>query len=106
ALAVHRLGPYGYIPRLERAHALGLLEAWDGRWYRIVASSGYLLIPGRQSDTAFFPLFPILLRGGHALGLGYATTGLLLANAAFPVALLAVYALTRELLDEPLARRA
>jgi hypothetical protein len=106
AFAIHLFGPAGWIRHAERAHALGALGAWDGRWYRIVASSGYLLVPGRQSDPAFFPLFPILLRLGHALGLGYTTAGLLLANLGFLAALVAFHALSREIIGEGRARRA
>jgi hypothetical protein len=106
ALAIHRFGPAGWIRLVEHAHALGPLEAWDGRWYRMVASSGYLLVPGRQSDPAFFPLFPVLLRGGHALGLGYATAGLVLANAGFLIALVAFYGLSNAIVGESMARRA
>jgi hypothetical protein len=106
AVVVHHVGPTGWIRLVSHAHALGPLEAWDARWYRMVASNGYLLIPGRQSDPAFFPLFPILLRAGHALGLGYSTTGLVLSNVGFLGALLAFYALTRALFGESMARRA
>jgi hypothetical protein len=55
-------------------------------WYRIVASRGYLLIPGRQSDPAFFPLFPVLERGLHSLGIPLALAGILLSNLGFVVA--------------------
>jgi hypothetical protein len=103
---VHHVGPTGWIRLVSHAHALGPLEAWDGRWYRMVAGNGYLLIPGRQSDPAFFPLFPIVLRAGHALGLGYSTTGLVLSNVGFLGALLAFYALTRDLFGASMARRA
>ena len=106
AVGVHRLGPTGWIRNVEHAHALGALEAWDGRWYRMVASSGYLLVPGRQSDPAFFPLFPALVRALHELGLGYSAAGLVLANAGFLVALVAFHALSAELFDDGLARRA
>ena len=106
AVVVHRFGPAGWIRHVEHAHALGPLEAWDGRWYRMVAASGYLLVPGRQSDPAFFPLFPVIVRAGHGLGLGYSTSGLLLANVGFLAALAAFYALSEELLDETVARRA
>jgi hypothetical protein len=105
AVLVHRFGPSGWIRNVEHAHALGPLQAWDGRWYRMVADSGYLLVPGRQSDPAFFPLFPVLLRGGHALGLGYSASGLVIANAGFLLALVAFYALTNSLLGEGMARR-
>jgi hypothetical protein len=94
------------VASLASSRGIGALGAWDGRWYRIVARDGYLLVPGRQSDPAFFPLFPILLRGGHALGIGYTTVGIVLANTAFLVALVAFHALTRDLLGDSLARRA
>jgi len=71
-----------------------------------VASRGYLLVPGRQSDPAFFPLYPLLLRLGHAGAIGYRTGGIVLANAALPAALLVLYELSRRLLSEPIARRA
>lgn len=82
-----------------------VLEAWDGRWYRLVASDGYLLVPGRQSDPAFFPLYPVLLRGAHALGFGYTTGGVVISNCAFLVVLAAMYVLTRDLLGDAMARR-
>jgi hypothetical protein len=82
------------------------LDRWDGRWYRMVARGGYLLVPGRQSDPAFFPLYPILLRGVHALGVGWGVAGPLLSNAALLLGLGLFYSLTREIFSEPLARRA
>jgi hypothetical protein len=94
------------VASLASSRGIDALGAWDGRWYRIVARDGYLLVPGRQSDPAFFPLFPILLRGFHALGVGYTAAGIVLANAAFLVALVAFHALTRDLFGEPLAHRA
>jgi hypothetical protein len=106
AVVVHRFGPTGWIRHVEHAHALGPLQAWDGRWYRMVADSGYLLVPGRQSDPAFFPLYPVLLRAGHATGLSYSAAGLLISNAAFLVALCAFFALTEAIAGEGMARRA
>ena len=106
AAVMHFTGPRALAGRDERSHLLGLLGAWDGRWYRIVAVHGYLLEPGRQSDPAFFPLYPLLLRAGHALGIGYLAAGLVISNVAFLAALAAFEALTRELLGAHLARRA
>lgn len=82
------------------------LDRWDGRWYRMVARGGYLLIPGRQSDPAFFPLYPIMLRILHAAGLGWGIAGPLLSNLALLLGLWLFYALAREIFSEPLARRA
>ena len=106
ALAVHALGPAGLIGSGARTHALGALASWDGRWYRDVAAHGYLLVPGRQSDPAFFPLFPALLRAAHHLGFGYSSTGIALANAAFLATLPVFHVLTRDLFGPTLARRA
>jgi hypothetical protein len=82
------------------------LDRWDGRWYRMVARGGYLLVPGRQSDPAFFPLYPILLRGVHAIGVGWGTAGPLLSNLALLAGLALFYTLSRDIFSEPLARRA
>lgn len=82
------------------------LDRWDGRWYRMVAHYGYLLVPGRPSDPAFFPLYPILLRAVHLAGVGWGAAGPLLSNAALLAGLGLFYALTRELFGKSLARRA
>jgi hypothetical protein len=83
-----------------------MLAAWDGRWYRAVAAHGYLLVPGHQSDPAFFPLFPAILRAVHHLGLSYQSAGIALANTAFLATLAAFHVLTRDLFDPAFARRA
>src|SRR5690348_12901888 len=83
-----------------------LLTSWDGRWYRLVATHGYLAVPGRQNDTAFFPLYPLAMRVLGLVGLPLNVGGLLLANAAFLVGLGAVYELTRSWVGEQDARRA
>lgn len=106
ALVMHLAGPRGLIGYDERAHALGALGSWDGRWYRTVAANGYLLQPGRQSDPAFFPLYPLLLRALHGLDIGYVTAGVVLSQLAFLGALAAFAVLTRELLGPSFARRA
>jgi hypothetical protein len=106
ALVVDAVGPRGYVGHDERTHAFGLLVSWDGHWYKRIAEGGYLLLPGRQSDPAFFPLFAVFLRAGHAVGLSYEAAGLLVANVTLLVALYAFHALARELLGESLARRA
>jgi hypothetical protein len=106
ALVVDAVGPRGYVAHDERSHPFGLLASWDGHWYRLVAEHGYLLVPERQSDPAFFPLYPMLLRAAHGLGLSYASTGLLLSNLALLVALYAFYALGTEVVGSTVARRA
>ena len=106
ALVVRLDRPEGVLHPPLVARPFGLLTTWDGRWYRIVAERGYLLVPGRQSDPAFFPLLPILLSTLHALGLSLAWAGLVLSNLAFLAGLIVFYELGRLLLPEADARRA
>jgi hypothetical protein len=104
-LALFAVGPIGKIGSTFYQWPLQLLGAWDGVWYRHVADHGYLLIPGRQSDPAFFPLYPILMRGLGATGIPVPVAGALVANVAFLVAVPAFYRLGQRLLPEGVALR-
>lgn len=99
------LGPYYRLGPFSR-HPFALLGYWDGRWYHLVADNGYLLIPGRHSDPAFFPLLPILLHACAAVGISAGVAGLLISNGAFLLALLGFYELGRVYLAEQDSRRA
>jgi Dolichyl-phosphate-mannose-protein mannosyltransferase len=104
-LGLHVAGPTAYLGSEFYRSPLGLLGAWDGVWYRRIAEHGYILIPGQQSDTAFFPLFPILLRGLHVLELPYTAAGAIVSNASLAVALVAFYELSRKVVSETIALR-
>jgi hypothetical protein len=82
------------------------LDRWDGSWYLRVARGGYLLVPGRQSDPAFFPLYPIVLRTLHHLGLSWEVVGPVVSNAALLLGLVLFHALSREVMGAAIARRA
>jgi mannosyltransferase PIG-V len=98
--------PRGYFGPGAFRPLFGPLEAWDGVWYRLIALHGYLLVPGRQSDPAFFPLYPLLLKIGAATGVPIFVAGALMSNVLFLATLLAFDALTAELFDREVARRA
>ena len=107
ALVLHlRWRAVGFLGIGVLARPFGVLETWDGRWYTTVADHGYLLVPGQQSDPAFFPLYPLVLRLVHTTGASFMVSGLVLSGLAFPAALLALYELGRRMFPEPLARRA
>jgi Mannosyltransferase (PIG-V) len=102
------MGPRGHLKAAIYAKPLALLGSWDGVWYARVAQHGYLVVPQSQSDPAFFPLFPILLRGLRVgLGLGFTAGGALVANVSLLVAVVGFYELSvRVVGDVGVARRA
>jgi Dolichyl-phosphate-mannose-protein mannosyltransferase len=85
------------------------LTAWDGGWYLLIARKGYpkslVAAPG-QSDHAFFPLYPLLIRGVHALAggsLDRAAVGVTLVASG--AAMVAVWLLVERLTDTATATR-
>lgn len=83
--------------RWTDAPILASLTSWDSRYYLGIAGSGYHAAPvfGPYVDYAFFPLYAILVRIGSLLTLGNIDlAGVLVANAAFGGALVALYALS------------
>jgi Mannosyltransferase (PIG-V) len=101
-------GYSGYDPARLTApfHYLGnLLVApfarWDSVWYLQIAQSGY---DHQAARTAFFPLYPLLMRGlGVVIGSDL-VAGICISLAAFLVALVLLYRLVALELDAELAR--
>jgi Mannosyltransferase (PIG-V) len=92
-------------PQLEQgASNIGTaFERWDALWFLRIADSGYAENDG---SAAFFPLYPMAVKavstviGGHPL-----PAAIIVSNAAFLVALVVVFLLTRLEFDEETARR-
>ncbi|MGZ5338724.1 MAG: mannosyltransferase family protein [Thermoleophilaceae bacterium] len=83
------------------------LARWDAVWYLRIADSGY---GGSDTRSAFFPLYPLLVRA-LAMPLGGTPSALLVAAyavalAAFVAALALLYRLVALELGRPLARPA
>lgn len=85
--------------------------AWDSAWYVDVASRGYTFDATAQSSIAFFPLYPLLMRalawpfGGSERALW--TSGIVIAYAAFFVALVLLHRVTERVTgNREAARRA
>ena len=77
------------------------LTAWDGTWHLGIAADGYHAEPttavnGRlYVDYAFYPLYPAVTRiASLAIDGDVPIAGLLVANGAFALALVALYALS------------
>lgn len=76
----------------------GLVRVADANWYIDIAAIGYEPGPfqtDRQHSWAFFPFFPLLLRGAAACTGEYALTGVALSNIFFLLALVLLHRLVR-----------
>ena len=49
---------------------------WDCGWYQAIAERGYSYTPGQQSAVAYFPLYPLLMRGVMAFGVDVFLSGI------------------------------
>ena len=85
--------PFGYFGNLLVAP----FARWDSVWYLAIAHGGYAHQPAR---TAFFPLYPLVLRGlGVVIGSDL-IAGLLVSLACFALALVLLYRLVALELDQ------
>jgi hypothetical protein len=77
-------------PPLPRG--LGWLDGWvryDSGWYHLIATAGYSYTPGKQSPVAFFPAYPLAMRGlGHLVGNVYVAGVVITVAAGLAAALL------------------
>jgi hypothetical protein len=81
---------------------------WDTGWYLDIARNWYVAAPryGEMPNYAFFPLYPLLIRGLGALIGSHYLAGLVIANLALIGAALLLYRLVLLDHDEETAGRA
>ncbi len=71
---------------------LDALLRWDTGWYRRIVVEGYAYAgPGRESNVAFFPLYPSLVRALTPLFPSHFHAGIFLSNACFLLALVVLH---------------
>jgi hypothetical protein len=77
---------------------------WDGVWYIKIATSGYA---DRDGSTAFFPLYPLLLRWAGVLLRGnLVITGIVISLLCYAGCVWLLYRLVRADFDDSIASRA
>jgi hypothetical protein len=87
---------------LESPGFLSYWAHWDGAWFEEIATEGY----GAHApeSTAFFPIFPMLVHIGTALGGGPAFWGVLISLVATVFAMYFLYRIAEELQGVKAAR--
>jgi dolichyl-phosphate-mannose-protein mannosyltransferase len=81
--------------RLEPPGFLNYWAHWDGAWYSEIATEGYKV--GSPESTAFFPLFPMIVRFGMALSGGPAFWGVAVSLVASAFAMYFLYRIAEKL---------
>jgi hypothetical protein len=81
----HVLGPVGYV-------LAGSMDRFDAGWYLRIAGQGYG--SGRAGQLAFFPLYPMMMRGVAAMTGSYVLAGIAISAVSFLLALVLVHRLT------------
>jgi hypothetical protein len=104
ALCASWLLSSGRGPRVEGFFAIW--DRWDAALFVRVAIFGYTGPATDAHATAFFPLFPLLIRGASDLGLNPIGAGLLISAAASLVAFAFLFRLAEEEIGEGAGRRA
>ncbi|HEX6400795.1 MAG TPA: glycosyltransferase family 39 protein [Actinomycetota bacterium] len=85
-------------------NAIDATERQDAVWYLRLADAGW---SGDDASAAFFPLYPLAVRAvSRVLPGDDLFAALVVSNVAFFLALLALFALTREAFGDRVARRA
>jgi len=79
---------------------------WDVGWYDVLINNGYSFTPGKQSNVAFFPLYPLLVKIISTItNLKTSIAGLLLSNICLLLALFFTYKIAQIYLKEELCER-
>jgi hypothetical protein len=85
----HITSGFGWLGDLLAAPA----ARWDAAWYLVIAHYGYL--PGlAASRSAFFPLYPLGIRGISEVGVPPVLAGVLISLVALALALYGIHRLT------------
>jgi hypothetical protein len=89
---------------------INMWSRWDTGWYLGIMKNGYSFTPGGESNTAFFPLYPMLGRVVHRVihrqsDASWLVAGMIVSNTASLVGLTYLVLLVRLDFDESVAAR-
>jgi hypothetical protein len=100
-------GPHVFVSgQMEHGGTLlDLFTQWDGSWYRLLAKQGYGP-PMPEIAAAFFPVYPLLVRGVSFIIPDLQVASLIVSNGSLIAAALLLICLLRLDYDELVCRRA
>jgi len=71
---------------------------WDAGWYVSIAENGYHFVQGKQSNVAFFPLYPLTIKLLSLIFRDTYITGIIVSNLAFLIGIIFFQKLLKEYL--------
>lgn len=72
---------------------LNLFFKWDSQWYMSIVRNGYSYNPGEESNVAFFPLYPMLIRFFSSIFGNPKLMGFVISNIVLLLAAIYLYKL-------------
>ncbi len=82
------------------SHFLSMWAKWDSQYYLDIAEDGYWYVPGEQSNVAFFPMYPLLIRVlAPAVKGNMVLAGFIISNVALLSSLIFLYLLSELEMD-------
>lgn len=85
---------------------LDVWARWDSGFYLNIVNNGYSYVVGQQSNVAFFPVYPLLVKLFAPFLGGSLASGVFVSNVCFLGALIFLYKLTELEFDSESASRA
>jgi len=80
---------------------------WDSGWYNSIVERGYSFVSSGESNVAFFPLYPSLVKIlSVSTGINQGIAGLIISNVSFLLALFFTYKIASLYLNEESTRKA
>ncbi len=106
----HMISPIKGQFSLDIHPLVNMWSRWDSEWYLSVAKNGYEFTPGKESNVAFFPLYPCAVRALHYIfplrsDAGWLLLGILLSNGSLLLLLVCLNRLVRLDYDDAMAAR-
>lgn len=75
------------LKKAPRGDLWDLFFSWDSGWFLGIVEHGYMFLPGKESNVAFFPLYPLAAGWiGHVGSISARCAGFLISNLSLLVA--------------------
>lgn len=76
-----------HVDMVAGLQGISWMGQWDGGWYNAIIGEGYRYEAGKESSVAFFPLYPLLVKGLMVMTGNATITGIVMNHLLFFVAL-------------------